>query len=155
MVQSYHMKIINRHFRRDYEVVDSFEAGIMLSGPEVKSIRSGNFKLEQAFGKIIDGEMFLFNAEIPSYSFSSNSKYQPARMRKLLLHKKELIKIESKLKSGGRLTIIPEMCYTKGRHIKMSIAICKGRGEIAKKKIERAEDIRQAQRKEMKEFLKK
>lgn len=148
------MKIINRHFRRDFEVVDSYEAGIILSGPEVKSIRTGNFKLEQSFGKIVEGELWLFNAEIPSYSFASNEKYQPARKKKLLLHKKELIKIETKLKTGGRLTLIPESCYTKGRHIKISIVLCKGRGEIAKKKIERSEDIKRAQRKEMKEYIK-
>lgn len=148
------MKIVNRHFRHNFEAIDKFEAGIVLKGSEVKSIKSGNFRLEQSFGKIIDGELFLFNAEIPSYAYSKHEKHEPSRKRKLLLNKKELIKIETKIKTGGKLTLVPESCYTKGRHIKISIAVCKGRGEIAKKKLERQEDIKRAQKQEAKEYIK-
>ncbi len=149
------MRIVNRHFQREYEAVDTFEAGVMLTGPEVKSLRAGNLRLDQAFVKIIDGEAFLFNAEIPIYRFARPTEYEATRMRKLLLHKNEIIKLETKLKSGGRLTIIPDVCYTKGRRIKLSIALVKARGEIAKKKIERAEDIKRKQKQEMKEYMKK
>ena len=148
------MKIVNRYYRHDFETIQIYEAGIVLNGAEVKSIKAGNFKLEQSFGKIIDGELFLFNAEIPSYAFSRSEKYNPSRKRKLLLHKKELIKIETRLKAGGKLTLVPESCYTKGRRVKISLALCRGRGEISKKKLERQEDIKRTQKQEAKEYIK-
>lgn len=148
------MKIINRNFRREFEAVSLYEAGIVLTGSEVKSIRTGNFKLEQSFAKIIDGEAWLFNAEIPVYSFTANKNYQPTRKKKLLLNKKEIVQIETRLKTGGRLTLVPESCYNKGRQIKISLALCKGLGEIAKKKIEMKEDLKRAQEREMKEYVK-
>ncbi|PIZ66611.1 SsrA-binding protein [Candidatus Roizmanbacteria bacterium CG_4_9_14_0_2_um_filter_39_13] len=149
------MRIVNRFYKRDYEAIDTFEVGIVLNGAEVKSIRQGNLRLEQAFGKIIGGDAYLMNAEIAIYKFSRPKEYNLTRQRKLLLHKKEIQKIEIKLKTGGRLTLIPVSCYTKGRCIKLSIALAKGRGEIAKKKLERAEDVKRNQKQEMKEYLKK
>lgn len=148
------MKIFNRYFKSNYEPLDKFEVGIILTGPEVKSIRLGNLKIENAFAKIIDSEVWLFNAEISNYSFSTTGKFEPTRKKKLLLHKKDILKIETKLKSGGRLTLVPELCYTKGRLIKISLVLCKGRGEIAKKKIEMKEDIKREQQREMKEYVK-
>lgn len=149
------MRVVNRFFIRDYEAIDTFEVGIVLNGAEVKSIRQGNIRLEQAFGKIIGNEMYLVNAEISIYQFARPKEYNSTRQRKLLLHKKEIQKIEIKLKTGGRLTLIPMSCYTKGRHIKLSIALAKGRGEIAKKKRERVEDVKRNQKQEMKEYLRK
>lgn len=149
------MRIINRIFRRDFESIDTYEAGVMLLGAEVKSIRAGNLKLENSFVKITDGEAYLTNAEVPIYRFARPADYDPVRRRKLLLHQKELIKMQTKIASGGRLTIVPEACYTKGRHIKLSIALVRPRGEIAKKKLERAEDIKTKQKQEMKEYMKR
>jgi len=80
--------------------------------------------------------------------------YEPARKRKLLLNKKEILKIFTKLNTGGRLTLIPVACYNKGRRIKLSLAVARGRGEIAKKKLERLEDIKREEKKDMKEFMK-
>lgn len=150
----HYMRIINRHFQHTYEPIEKYEVGIMLSGPEVKSIRAGNIRLEKAFGKFIDGELFLIHAEIPPYQHAQIDHYDPVRQRKLLLHKKELIRMATKLQAGGRLTIIPIACYNKGRHIKLSIALAKGRGEIAKKKLERAEDMKRKEKIAMKEFMK-
>ncbi|QQS44400.1 SsrA-binding protein SmpB [Candidatus Roizmanbacteria bacterium] len=150
------MKVTNRNFHREYEAVDTYEAGISLVGAEVKSIKQGNIKLENAFAKISEnGEVYLTNAEIPIYRFAVPQGYEPTRRRKLLLHKKEIIKLQTKLQSGGRLTIIPIACYTKGRHIKISIALARAKGEIAKKKLERSEDIKREQEREMKEYIKK
>lgn len=155
MLQSRDMKVINRHFHREYEAIDTYEAGIVLVGAEVKSIKQGNIRLEQAFAKISEGELYLSNAEIPIYKFATPHGYDPARRRKLLLHKKEIIKLQTKIQSGGRLTIIPIACYTKGRQIKISLALARAKGEIEKKKIERREDIKREQEREMKEYVKK
>lgn len=149
------MHIANRTYHREYEPVDTYEAGIVLCGSEVKSIRQGNLKLENAFVKIIDNEAYLINAEIPPYQFSREVNYSATRQRKLLLHSKELIKMQTKLQTGGRLTIVPIACYTKGPRFKLEIALSKPKGEIAKKKVERREDIKRDQERMMKEYVKK
>lgn len=148
------MRVINRIFKRDYEALDTFEAGIVLTGAEVKSIRRGNIKLENAFGKIINQEAYLINSEIPIYTYARQADYNSTKQRKLLLHKKEISKIKIKLKTGGRLTLIPIVCYTKGSRIKLELALAKGKGEIAKKKFERAENMKRKQKQEMKEYIK-
>jgi len=149
------MRIENRTYHREYESVDTLEVGISLSGSEVKSIRQGNLKLDNSFVKITEGEAFLYNAEIALYRFSPTQNYEATRPRKLLLHKKEITKLLTKIQSGGRLTIIPIVCYTKGSRIKLEVALSKPKGEIAKKKLERREDMKRAQQKEMKEYMKK
>lgn len=149
------MKVINRIFSREYEIVDSFEVGIVLTGPEVKSIRQNDIRLENAFAKIIDHQLFLFNAEIAIYKFARPLEYNLTRQRKLLMHRKEIEKLEIKLKTGGRLTLVPVSCYTKGRRIKLELALAKGRGEIGKKKLERKEDMKRQEKRDMKEYMKR
>ena len=149
------MRIENRTFHREYEAIDTVEVGVVLTGSEVKSIRQGNLRLDTAFVKIINFEAVLVNAEIPLYRFAPSQSYEPTRQRKLLMHKKEILKLQTKVQSGGRLTIIPIVCYTKGSRIKLEIALSKPKGEIAKKKLERAEDVKREQQKEMKEYMKK
>jgi len=155
MLQSSHMKVMNRNFHRTYEEIESFEAGIMLTGAEVKSVRTGNIRLENAFVRIENREAYLINADIPIYQFARPTGYEPTRRRKLLLHKKELIRLQTKLSGAGKLTIAPIVCYTKGRNIKLSIALVKGRGEIGKKILEMHEDIKRDQEREMKDYMKK
>ncbi len=149
-----YMKVVNRLFHREYEELDKFEAGIALTGGEVKSALNGGIKLEHSFVKIMDGEAYLFNAEIAAYQFIGKSEYDPVRKRKLLLHKKEIIRLQTKLQSGGKLTIIPIACYTKGRKIKVEIALVKARGEIGQKRLEKARDMKRDQKREIKEYLK-
>jgi len=146
------MRIDNRQARHNYEILEKFDAGIDLLGPEVKSVREGQVSLNEAFVHLRDGQAYLINAHIHPYQ-NSQETINPTRSRKLLLHKKEIEKIQIKLKTGGRLTLVPISCYTKGRHIKLSLAMAKGRGEIAKKKLERAEDVKRNQKQEMKEYL--
>lgn len=148
------MKIENRIFHRNYQELETLEAGISLSGGEVKSILNNGLKLEGSFVKIIDGEAILFSAEIIPYKFISEPDYNPVRKRKLLLHKKEIIKLQTKIQSAGKLTIIPIACYTKGRRIKLSIALAKARGEIGTKRLEKARDIERNEKREIKEYLK-
>lgn len=148
------MRISNRTYRRDYETIETFEAGIALLGAEVKSVRAGNMKLEGAFVKIIGQEVFLVNADISIYKFSRPQGYESKRTRKLLLHKKQITKLRTKLAGGTKLTIAPVSCYNKGNLFKLEIALCKGRREIEKKKLERKADIKRAQKREAREYMK-
>jgi len=149
------MKIENRSFHRNYTELEKFEAGIVLSGAEAKSVKEGSIRLENSFVKLIGEEAFLINADIPIYKFARPQDYSPIGRRKLLLHKKEILHLQVKMNSAGNLTIAPIACYTKGRRIKISIALVKGRGEVGKKKLVKARDIKINEKREMKEFMKK
>ena len=147
------MKIINRKFHRDYREIQKYEAGIVLTGAEVKSIRSGGLRIDDAFVRIMGSEVYLINADIPIYKFARNDTYETKRSRKLLLHKKELLKLKVKMASGG-LTLAPVSCYNKGPLIKLEIALVKGRKDIEKRKIEKKRDIKIREEREVKEYIK-
>lgn len=147
------MKIINRKFHRNYREIEKYEAGIVLTGAEVKSIRSGGLRIDDAFVRIMGSEVYLINADIPIYKFARNDTYESKRTRKLLLHKKELLKLKVKMSSGG-LTLAPVSCYNKGPLIKLEIALVKGRKDIEKRKIEKKRDIKIREEREMKEYVK-
>jgi len=147
------MKIVNRHFSRDYEKLESYEAGISLIGAEVKSIRAGNIRLENAFVRIVNEEALLVNADVPIYRFSRPQGYDPRRTRKLLLHHDQLVRLKTKIAGGNRLTIVPIACYSKGRLIKLEVSLCKGRGDIGKKKLEKERDIKREEEKKIKEYI--
>jgi len=147
------MKIINRKFHRNYREIEKYEAGIVLTGAEVKSIRSGGLRIDDAFVRIMGSEVYLINADIPIYKFARNDTYESKRTRKLLLHKKELLKLKIKMASGG-LTLAPVSCYNKGPLIKLEIALVKGRKDIEKRKIEKKRDIKIREEREMKEYIK-
>jgi len=147
------MKIINRKFHREYREIEKYEAGIALTGAEVKSIRSGRLRIDDAFVRIMGSEAYLINAEIPIYEFARSDTYESKRTRKLLLHKRELLKLKVKMASGG-LTLAPVSCYNKGPLIKLEIALVKGRKDIEKRKIEKKRDIKIREEREMKEYVK-
>lgn len=148
------MKIINRKFRRDYLEIEKYEVGIALTGAEVKSVRAGRMKLEDSFVKILGSEVYLLNAEIPIYEYARPQGYDLRRTRKLLLHKKEIIRLKTKLSSHSGLTIVPISCYNKDGLIKLSIALAKGRKGLEKKKLEKKRDIQRQEEREAKEYLK-
>jgi len=147
------MKIINKKFHRNYREIEKYEAGIVLTGAEVKSIRSGGLRIDDAFVRIMDGGIFLINADIPIYKFARSDTYESKRSRKLLLHKKELLKLKIKMTSGG-LTLAPVSCYNKGPQIKIEIALVKGRKDIEKRKVEKQRDIKIREEREMIEYVK-
>lgn len=130
----------NRFAKSDYQVIDSFEVGIMLTGSETKSIRSGKLNLKGSYAKIIDGELWLLATHIAPYQ---DDETDPYRARKLLAHKQELIKINSKLKEKG-LLLIPLRAYFKKGKLKFEIALARGkkkfdkRADIKKKDLERS-----------------
>jgi SsrA-binding protein len=126
------MKIINRRARYEYQLLEKFEAGIALTGAEVKSIKADRMSLRESFVRLKNGEAWLYNAHVNPYPFADNRDYDPVRTRKLLLHKAELQKLTQKTKQKG-LTIVPVSCYTKGRNIKLQIALAKGKKKYEKR----------------------
>jgi len=133
-------KIINRRARYDYHLLEKFEAGIALTGAEVKSVKAGKMSLRESFARIIGGEAWLLNAYINPYPFADNRDYDPQRSRKLLLHKNELLKLTQQTKEK-KLTIVPVSCYTKGRKIKLEIALARSKKKYDKREAKKRKAI--------------
>jgi SsrA-binding protein len=133
----------NRKARHEYAVLDTFEAGIVLTGTEVKSLRQGNANLADGYALLKNGEVWLFGMHISPYSHGSYSNVDPLRRRKLLLHKKEIRKIASRLREKG-LTLVPLKLYFFHGLAKLQLGVCRGKREydkrqdIAKREAERA-----------------
>jgi len=130
------MKITNRKASFDYQLLDRFEAGINLMGAEVKAVREGHVDLAGSFVRIIGGQAHLVNANIFPYKYARPETYDERRTRKLLLHKKEIISLKSKM-DGSSLTIVPVSVYTTHGLIKVELALAK-----SKKKFEKRESIK-------------
>ena len=116
----------NRKAAFEYHLLDTFEAGLVLRGTEVKSIREGGISLRDAFCKVIGGEVFLWNAHIAAYSHRGSADHDPTRTRKLLLHKHEIEKLIGKTVEKG-MTLVPLRMYFKKGRIKVAIALGKGK----------------------------
>ena len=132
----------NRKARHDYTIEDTFEAGLVLTGTEVKSLRAGRASLVDGFAEVSDHEVWLQNAHIPEYTQGTWNNHAPRRRRKLLLHRHEIEKIERRVNERG-LTIVPLSLYFKDGKAKVEIALAKGkraydkRQTIAKRDAER------------------
>lgn len=139
----------NKKAFHEYFVLEQFEAGIELSGTEVKSIRQGRINLKDAYCSVLQGEMFVNNMHISPYEKGNIFNKDPLRRRKLLMHKREIASLYGSLKQDG-LAIIPISLYFKGSLVKISLGLCKG-----KKLYDKREDIakRDAGR-EMQRYLK-
>ncbi|MDP1722419.1 MAG: SsrA-binding protein SmpB [Candidatus Gottesmanbacteria bacterium] len=135
------MKIVNHKATFDYDILDRFEAGIHLVGSEVKSLRNGNAKLDGSYVKVIGGELFLVGAQIFPYMFARPEGYDPARTRKLLLHKKEIISLKGKLDSAN-LTLVPLFWYTKGSLVKLEVGLARGKKQYEKREVKKREDMK-------------
>lgn len=134
------MKIVNRRAFYDYEIQEKFEAGINLYGSEVKAIRDGHADLTGSFVRVIGSEAYLVNAKVFPYKFAQIENYDEKRTRKLLLHKKEIIALKSKIE-GEKLAIVPLSIYTHGRYIKLELALGKGKKKFEKKEAIKKKDI--------------
>lgn len=134
------MKIKNKKAFFNYEISDPFEAGIVLTGAEVKSIKSGRIDLSNAYVKIINGELWLVGADIPRYKYDGSENYDAQRSRKLLVKKKELEDIESTLRQK-RLTLIPLSVYTTRGKVKLEVGFGRGRKRHEKKAREKDRDL--------------
>ena len=116
----------NRKARHDYFIIESFEAGIELVGTEVKSIRRGGVNLKDSWCSIDGGELFVRGMHISPYDHGNVFNRDPMRVRKLLLHKKEIMRLLGQLQQQG-LTLIPISLYFKGSRVKMQVGLCKGK----------------------------
>jgi SsrA-binding protein len=134
--------VSNRKARHDYAILDTYEAGITLTGTEVKSLRLGRASLVDAFATVDDGEVFLRNAHIPEYTRGSWTNHEPRRTRKLLLHRSEIERLIGKTREGG-LTLVPLSMYFSDGKVKVELALARG-----KKLHDRRQDLakRDAQR---------
>ena len=122
----------NRKARHDYAILDTYECGLVLTGTEVKSLRLGRASLVDGFATIDDGEVFLRNVHIPVYEMGSWTNHEPRRVRKLLLHKGEILRLIGKTKESG-LTLVPTALYFSGGKVKVEIALARGKKSYDKR----------------------
>ncbi|MCK4588460.1 SsrA-binding protein SmpB [Candidatus Woesebacteria bacterium] len=141
------MRVTNRRARYNYRLFDKYEAGVSLTGAEVKAIRNGRANISSAYAKIINSEVYLVNANI---QVKGVKDYDPLRTRKLLLNKAEIISIQTKIKQK-KLTLVPTKLYTRGRLIKIEIALAKTKRKFEKKEAIKKKDIEREIAKELKE----
>ena len=136
------MKLVadNKKARHDFEILETYEAGVVLRGSEVKSIRKGSVNLKDSYVSFIGDEAFLQNAHISVYQASSYNNHEPERLRKLLLNRNELNKIISKTRERG-LSCIPLKIYFKDGRIKIEIALCKGKKAHDKRESIKKRDV--------------
>ncbi|OYO19483.1 SsrA-binding protein [Enemella dayhoffiae] len=136
----------NKKARHDYHIHDTFEAGMVLSGTEVKSLRQGRASLVDAFATVDDGEVWLRQAHIPEYSHGTWTNHTARRTRKLLLHRREIDRIERRLADAGT-TLIPLSLYFSDGYAKVEIAVATGKKEYDKRQTIRTRDAnREAER---------
>jgi SsrA-binding protein len=129
----------NRRARHDYAILDTYEAGLVLTGSEVKSLREGKANLSDAYGIVRDGEIFLINLHISVYERASYNNHEPTRTRKLLLHKREIGRLIGAIERQG-LTLIPLELYFKRGTAKVAIALGKGKKQHDKREDAKARD---------------
>ncbi|KSU64807.1 SsrA-binding protein [Arthrobacter sp. NIO-1057] len=136
----------NRKARHDFEILDTFEAGMVLTGTEVKSLREGKASLVDGFGQFYRGELYIENVYIPEYLNGSWTNHAARRRRKLLLHRQELLKIERKISEAG-LTVVPLSLYFKSGRAKIEIGVARGKREYDKRQtLREQQDNREALR---------
>jgi SsrA-binding protein len=134
--------LTNPKARHDFHILETFEAGIVLHGTEVKALRAGKGQIREAFARVENGEVLLYNAHIEQYDFGNLQNHQPKAVRKLLLHKSEIRKLAGYAAVKGN-TLVPLSFYWKKQKVKVALAVGKGKAEFDKR-----EDLktREAQR---------
>jgi len=140
----------NRKAFHDYHIIETFEAGIVLVGTEVKSIREGSANLRDSFARLEDGEIWLYNVHINPYSHRGYTNHEPTRKRKLLLHRQEIRKLIGKTVEKG-MTLVPTRLYFKNGHVKVSLALAKGKHAHDKRETLKRRDIDRETRAAVKE----
>jgi SsrA-binding protein len=116
----------NRRARFDYELLDRYEAGVVLTGTEVKSLRGGRATLAQSYADVRDGEVWLNGMEIATYDQGNRANHEPMRSRKLLLHRREIERLNATIREKG-LTLVPTRLYFKEGRVKVEVAVARGK----------------------------
>lgn len=142
--------IDNRKARHDYYLLEKFEAGIVLVGTEVKSLRAGRANLKDSYAQIDDGELFLYNMHISPYEQGNIYNVDPTRKRKLLMHKKEIMRLLGKIKEKG-LTLVPTKIYFSRGKVKVEIALAQGKKLHDKRSAQKEKDAQREIDKAMKD----
>ena len=143
------IEINNRKAKYDYEIFDTYEAGISLTGTEIKSIRKGNCNLKDSYVVIRKSEAYVINMHISHYKEGNIFNQEETRTRKLLLHKKEILKLDDKIKISG-YTIVPIKLYFKNNKAKLLIGIAKGKKAYDKRETIKERDINRSIQKQLK-----
>ncbi|PIV01727.1 SsrA-binding protein [Candidatus Shapirobacteria bacterium CG03_land_8_20_14_0_80_39_12] len=120
------MKIPNKKAGFNYQIIEKFEVGVVLTGAEVKSLFKGQASLDEAYVKFVGNEVFLLNAHIHPYAYADVKKIDPKRTRKLLMHRAEILSLQTKMKQKN-LVLVPLSWYNKGRQVKLEIALARGK----------------------------
>ena len=146
------MEIINRKAKFDYFIEDEYEAGIVLTGTEIKSIRAGHCNLKDSYGIVKNGEVFLLNMFIGTYKEGNIFNHNETRSRKLLLHKKEIKKLAQAVEVNG-LTLVPIKLYFKDNKLKVLLGVCRGKKNYDKRESIKERDIKKDVQKNLKKYL--
>ena len=139
----------NRKARHEYHILETFEAGIALEGTEVKSLRAGKANLKESYARFQEGEIFLINCHISPYSHGNLQNHDPVRKRKLLLHRREINKLQVKLNERG-FTLVPLKFYLVRGKIKLQLGLAKGKKLYDKRDSKKKKDLDREARSEMK-----
>ena len=138
----------NKRAFHEYHVLDSLECGIVLTGTEVKSLREGSSSLEDSYGKIENGEVWLIGSDIPEYTMGNRMNHKPKRRRKLLLHRREIAKFAGKASQRG-FTLVPLRMYFKQGIAKVELAVARGKQLHDKREAKKKADAQREIRREM------
>ena len=145
------MEILNKRAKFDYFIEEEIEAGVVLTGTEIKSIRAGKCNIKDSYGIVRNGEVFLLNMYIAKYDEGNLFNHEETRSRKLLLHKKEIKKIDEAIKLQG-LTLVPLKGYFKDNKFKILLGICKGKKNFDKRETIKERDIKRNVEKNLKNY---
>lgn len=140
----------NRAAYHNYHILDKYEAGIALTGTEVKSVLGGRVQLKEGYVAIRDGEAWLFNAHISPYAHGNRENHEPLRTRKLLLHRREIARLDEAIAKEG-MTLVATRIYLKNRHIKIEVAIARGKKLYDKRETELRRTVERETRAQLKE----
>jgi SsrA-binding protein len=142
----------NRKAYYQYEILDTFECGIVLSGGEVKSVKSGMASIKESFVQPEAGELWLWNAHIPQWSHTSDSGYDAVRKRKLLLHRREMDALVGKVKEKG-MTLVPLRLYGVRGRVKVEVGVCRGRKLYEKRQREKERFLKKELHQEKRKYV--
>lgn len=140
------MEVINREAKYNYFILEEIECGIVLTGTEIKAIRGGKVNLKDSYAVIRRNEVYLLNTHISEYKEGNIFNHDPRRSRKLLLHKKEILKLNDKINQEG-LTLVPLKLYFKKNKVKILLGLCKGKKTYDKRETIRNRDLERETRK--------
>ena len=145
------MEVINREARFNYFILEEIECGIVLTGTEIKAIREGKINLKDSYAKIRNNEVYLLNTHISEYKEGNIFNHDPRRTRKLLLHKREILKLRDKADQEG-LTLVPLKLYMQKNKVKILLGLCKGKKDYDKRESIKERDLQRDALKNLKGY---